>query len=247
MGKDDPLRLHFFGSRPSRHLAVYVHGWATDRTSRGLFTALANHLAGLQIGSILFDLNDYDETGNVLFRSLSQQTERLQQAVDQAHAMHPGASLSLIGHSLGCVTAARWLQEKQPDLEKLVLLAPAAGEPAKQLRRYLNRRPDSRIDGGGQLSFTRKNGTMVTLATGYLEELDFDLLRLYRQSLSSRLGQTKIIIAEEDWRRQTPEQQSAFNELGAKILKGADHNFIRRLPELCQMVTRTFGRTDGSE
>ena len=244
MGKDDQLRLHCFGPQPSRHLAVYIHGWATDWTSRGLFTALADYLAGLQISSILFDLNDYDEAGNAFFRSLSQQTERLEQVVDRARKTHPDAALSLIGHSLGCVTAARWLQEKQPDLERLVLLAPAAGEPAKQLRRYLERRPDSRTDTDGRLSFTRKSGTVTTLAASYLEELDFDLLRLYRQNLPPWLGQTRIIIAEKDWRRQTSEQQSAFNDLGAKILKGADHNFTHQMPELRQMIAQTFDQAE---
>ena len=133
MAQSATPRSHFFGSAQSRQLAVYVHGWATDRTSRGLFTALTEHLAEQQIDSVLFDLNDYNRSGNAFFHSLSWQTERLQQVVDQVCKTHPGASLSLISHSLGCVTAACWLREKQPALEKLVLLAPAVGEPAKRL------------------------------------------------------------------------------------------------------------------
>lgn len=231
---------HVFGPHQAEQMVIYVHGWAANWTSKGLFVDLAEHLAQLRISSILFDLNDYDKLKNATFLALGQQIERLHLVVKHFQNINPLASVSLLGHSLGCITAMRFLKLERLALEKLILLAPAMGEPAKQLEQYLARRSDSRIDDQGRLSFKRKDGTVTTLGDGYLSELNFDFQKLYQETLPLYRDKYQIIVAQDDNERQTPQQQQILRDLGAQILPNANHNFTRQRSELCQILTQLF-------
>ena len=240
MESSDLPQCHIFGPHQAERTVIYVHGWATNWTSKGLFVDLAEHLAKFRISSILFDLNDYDDLRNATFLALSQQIERLELIVNHFQNINPSTSISLLGHSLGCITTACFLKLQRPDLEKLILLAPAIGEPAKQLEQYLVRRADGQVDEQGRLSFQRKDATITTLGKGYLSELDFDFERLYTEILPIYQDKYQMIVAQDDNKRQTPKQQKVLRDLDARILINANHNFTRQRSELCQILTQFF-------
>ena len=97
---------------------IYLHGFASSpgsskaRYLRDRFTEINLNLAVL-------DLNQGDFTNLTLTRQIK-----------QTIAAFPvsNRSVILIGSSFGALTAA-WVAQKQPQVEKLVLLAPAFGFP----------------------------------------------------------------------------------------------------------------------
>ena len=238
MTNNKPDCFHYFGSSKVRWLTICIHGWATDWRSKGLFTDLAEQLAAAGGGCLLFDLNDYDHAGHATLSRLSQQVARLQEMIELGAGLQPDAAVRLLGHSLGCITVLDYLRQGIIKPDRILLLAPAIGQPTLQLKKYLQRRPDSRFEADGRISFKRRNGTTTTLAAGYLEELDFNLGHLYRDVLPSYPGQYKLIVAGEDQGRQTPEAQAVLKDLQAQTLIGADHNFSRHRSELGQIASR---------
>ena len=236
--KDQPADFHYLGPPRARRLVIFLHGWATNWRSKGLFTDLAERLAADECGCLLFDLNDYDRDGNAVLANLSQQVARLGKMVKLGRTLQAEASISLLGHSFGCVTTLSYLRQSDFAPERILLLAPAIGQPALRLRTYLKSRPDGRFESDGRISFKRKNGTTTVLAAGYLEELDFDLGQLYQAVLPNYQGRYKLIVAGEDHRRQPAAALAILANLGGQTMEGASHNFNQHRSELGQLVSR---------
>lgn len=103
---------------------IYLHGFASSPYSVKA-QYLRDRFAQSQIPLILPDLNQGDFSNLTLTRQLQQVAAQFRETE---------TPITLIGSSLGGLTAA-WLGEKYPQVERLVLLAPAFGF----LDRWLNR------------------------------------------------------------------------------------------------------------
>ncbi|NET34722.1 MAG: alpha/beta fold hydrolase [Cyanothece sp. SIO1E1] len=104
---------------------IYLHGFASSpRSAKAQY--LRDRFQTLQINLQLLDLNQGDFTHLTLTRQIQQ--------VLRVIAAQSGA-ITLIGSSFGGLTAA-WVAQQlqvQPQLQRLVLLAPAFGFPANWL------------------------------------------------------------------------------------------------------------------
>jgi pimeloyl-ACP methyl ester carboxylesterase len=93
---------------------LYLHGFASSPNSHKA-RDLRDRFAQQGIAIVIPDLNQNDFTHLTLTRQLQ-----------QAAACLPDAPATVIGSSFGGLTAA-WLGETQPQIQRLVLLAPAFG------------------------------------------------------------------------------------------------------------------------
>lgn len=98
------------------HQYFYLHGFASSPQSVKAKT-LSDRFAQLNLPLTIPDLNQGDFTYLTLTRQLQQV---------EAELPAPPAPITLIGSSFGGLTAA-WLGQRQPQVERLVLLAPAFG------------------------------------------------------------------------------------------------------------------------
>lgn len=95
---------------------IYLHGFASSpRSTKAI--ALSDRFAKLNLPLVIPDLNQNDFTHLTLSRQ-----------IQQVEALLPPAPepVTLIGSSFGGLTAA-WLGERHPQVDRLVLLAPAFG------------------------------------------------------------------------------------------------------------------------
>lgn len=95
---------------------IYLHGFASSPQSRKA-QDLSDRFAQLHLPLLIPDLNQSDFTHLTLTRQLQQ--------VEAALPPAP-TPVTLIGSSFGGLTAA-WLGQTQPQVERLILLAPAFG------------------------------------------------------------------------------------------------------------------------
>lgn len=95
---------------------IYLHGFASSPQSAKA-TDLSDRFAQLNIPLAVPDLNQGDFTHLTLTRQLEQ--------VESEFLIDP-KPVTLIGSSFGGLTAA-WLGQTHPEIERLVLLAPAFG------------------------------------------------------------------------------------------------------------------------
>ncbi|MDX2244177.1 MAG: YqiA/YcfP family alpha/beta fold hydrolase [Leptolyngbyaceae cyanobacterium bins.302] len=98
------------------HQFIYLHGFASSPQSAKA-RDLSDRFAQINIPLTIPDLNQGDFTHLTLTRQLQQ--------VDTEFPAEPTA-VTLIGSSFGGLTAA-WLAQTHPQVERLVLLAPAFG------------------------------------------------------------------------------------------------------------------------
>ncbi|MDX2229397.1 MAG: YqiA/YcfP family alpha/beta fold hydrolase [Leptolyngbyaceae cyanobacterium bins.349] len=96
------------------HQFIYLHGFASSPQSAKA-RDLSDRFAKLQIPLKVPDLNQGDFTHLTLTRQLQQV---------EAEFPQDSSAVTLIGSSFGGLTAA-WLGQTQPQVERLVLLAPA--------------------------------------------------------------------------------------------------------------------------
>lgn len=104
---------------------IYLHGFASSPQSK---KAIFLQKCFIQIGIKLLvpDLNQPDFKSLTLTRQIKQTSELFNQS------NHP---ITLIGSSFGGLTCA-WLAEKYPQVEKLILLAPAFGFPGSWFNKF---------------------------------------------------------------------------------------------------------------
>ncbi len=93
---------------------IYLHGFASSPRSRKA-QDLAQRFAQINLPLLLPDLNQGDFAHLTLTRQLH-----------QVSALLPTEPVTVIGSSLGGLTAV-WLAEQHPQIDRLVLLAPAFG------------------------------------------------------------------------------------------------------------------------
>jgi hypothetical protein len=86
---------------------IFSHGFGVFKDSRGLFDALAIHLADLHVTSTQFDYGTYDaDKKELYFPAFSVQCEILKQKVEEVRKEFPHKRIIIIAHSQGSVAVA---------------------------------------------------------------------------------------------------------------------------------------------
>jgi uncharacterized protein len=104
---------------------IYLHGFASSPKSKKAIY-LKDRFAKIGIKLEIPDLNQEDFTHLTLTRQISQTA---------ALFNHSNTSITIIGSSFGGLTAV-WLAEQYPQVEKLILLAPAFGFPGSWVNKF---------------------------------------------------------------------------------------------------------------
>lgn len=224
--------LHWFGPLPNSRVIVYVHGYATDWQSEGLFSSLATNFAP-EVTSLLMDLSDYDLAGNCYFLPLSAQHARLDSVYAQLKPM--GVNLSIIGHSLGCAVLSSWLANNQADFDHVIYLAPSLrDDPGPKIAQRIQTHPRFFEEKDGQIGFVRKEGTKTFISPQFIKEFSLKVTPNYLK-VAQRL-KTHAILAEQDNDQATRQELEEF--FGATTLKGANHNFLTALGPLTEALNK---------
>ena len=233
----ETVDLVSYGSLLSTRLMVYVHGFGVNYESRGLFTNLARRLAAENRRSVLFDLSDYDDSGDCQLLPLSRQVDRLAQVVRQVS--DSGLSLSLLGHSLGCLVISRYLLDHQPANEKIIFLAPVTHDRVGESMEVGYRRRPTTKDLAGGIEIVGRSGRRTRFSRAYLDELNLDTGSLYRQLVKAYKHQLFVVWADSD-RRGSPDRGD-FNTIATTTIVGADHNFSQHQEKLAEIILAKSG------
>lgn len=166
--------------------------------------------------AVMFDYNQLNSTTNeVTVEPYSQQAKILASQIDKIYAVDPTASITLIGHSQGCIIPCLVTGIR---LNKAILLA-----PPKHVGSNMSRNQNVKQTSDGSIRIPRKDGTTTIVTKAFIEELDdTNPLALYRY-LAAHLP-VKIIIAGQD----EILKDFDLSELsdGAEVISiDGDHNF----------------------
>ena len=232
--------LHWFGPKPAKQVVIFVHGFAVDWTSKGLFSDLAEHLAHQGLSSVLFDLSDYDQDDNATYLPLLDQQKRLRAVSEIVAQQQATAELNLVAHSLGCGLVASMNQQWATALNKVLLLAPGADRPGSRIKQQILNRPDA-LTKADKISFVRSNGSRNSFDQTYVQQLDIDFSDLYKKQWP-KLKHLNIIVADSD--QYPPAVKQLFDQYRAVTVTGSDHNFSHNSrPELLRLAS-SFLLTD---
>ena len=223
-----PPVVNWFGDPQADRAIIYVHGYATDWRSEGLFTGLAQALQPLA-SSVLSDLSDYDHDGNCYFLPLDQQHQRLNSLHSQ---LGQETTKIIIGHSLGCLVAASWLVDHRIDCDQVIYLAPSLRDGVgPTITDGARQRPGAVQEPDGTVSWQTKRAGRIVIPPEFSRQFDLKA-RPIHQRASKRLPPTAI-LAEQDLVRQPDDIIDFF---GATVIPGADHNFLETMPELTEIL-----------
>jgi hypothetical protein len=159
---------------------LYLHGFASSpRSAKAVYLQDRFHQQGISL--IIPDLNQAD------FRHLTV-SRQVQQVVD----LLPPTPVTLIGSSLGGLTAA-WLAEMHPQIERLILLAPAF----QFLTHWLTKLGSATVDRWQQQGFL----LVEHYAAGGKLPLDYEFVRdaaCYEETALQRAIPTLILHGLQD-------------------------------------------------
>ena len=195
-----------------------------------MFTDIASTLP---YQTILFDYNTYDQRTNTLtVAPLTSQAKKLGEVITEVRSQNPDATIDLICHSQGCVTAGLL---KPLGLHKIILLGPPATLSAERMAKIFGNRPGSHIDIQGVSRFARTDGSTTIVPKEYwpsIENVDpvalFNELRTEAGVIIIKANQDQIIT------------QADFTKLSPSIhiigIDG-DHDFTGDArPKLIQII-----------
>lgn len=193
---------------------LFSHGFGVKKDSRGMFTDIVSSFPNYR--AVMFDYNQLNSTTNeVTVEPYSQQAKILASQIDKIYAVDPTASITLIGHSQGCIIPCLVTGIR---LNKAILLA-----PPKHVGSNMSRNQNVKQTSDGSIRIPRKDGTTTIVTKAFIEELDdTNPLALYRY-LAAHLP-VKIIIAGQD----EILKDFDLSELsdGAEVISiDGDHNF----------------------
>lgn len=154
------MGVWFDAESPIIMLYVYLHGFASSPQSRKA-QYLSDRFQSCQVPLVIPDLNQDDFFNLSLSRQLRQVAELLP----------PAEPVTVIGSSFGGLTAA-WLAEQHPQIERLVLLAPAF----QFLQHWLPRLGEAQVtawrDTGSMSVFHYSLEQQQALGYGFLEDME---------------------------------------------------------------------------
>lgn len=167
---------------------LFSHGFGVKKDSRGMFTDIASSFPNYK--SVMFDYNVVNpDTNEVTVEPYSQQAKILASQIDKIYAVDPTASITLVGHSQGCIIPCLVTDIR---LNKAILLA-----PPKHVGSNMSRNQNVKPTPEGAIRIPRKDATTTIVTKAFIEELDdTNPPALYRY-LAAQLP-VKIVIAKQD-------------------------------------------------
>ena len=149
-------------------MVVFSHGFGVRRDGRGMLAEIAHSLPE-GTGYVLFDYNDIDETaGTVRAATFSEQVSRLEAVLAWTKQLAGVETVSLIGHSMGCLVIAELAPE---GIDRIILLAPPTTPLGGYRRQRYTRRPDAQRV-GDTWHIPRRDGTITIISDAVFDELE---------------------------------------------------------------------------
>ncbi len=115
---------------------VFSHGFGVKSDARGMFTQIAETFP--EHTFVFFDYNTILENGDIEVSPLNEQTEKLQQKLDEQQG-----EVFLLAHSQGCIVAGLAALD---DVKKVILLAPPVEMSMERVVNKLMKKPGAEID-----------------------------------------------------------------------------------------------------
>ena len=212
---------------------LFVHGFGVMKDSRGMFTELADVFREHGVTSILIDLNEKHEEGNIYVNSLSEQARILTETYEREHS--DGSMVDIVCHSQGCVVATL---AHIPAIRTTIFLAPPIENNPERTIAYFSRNPESVVDINGVSRFARNDGTSTFVPARYWEDrARIDYQALYKEYISSH--ETTVVIARND---EVVSNETAEEVFGSSniVLLSADHNFTGTAREELRSLVLTI-------
>ena len=155
---------------------LFIHGFGVMKDARGMFTDLADSLHDDGYESILIDLNDTDEAGNLVVSDFSEQVRRVREVWDKERR---NCDLRIVAHSQGCIIAAL---ADLPDISKTILLTPPTESSGEEILDYFRSKPATEINLAGFSKLARSDGSFTIVPASYWIEKDsVDTTGLYQK------------------------------------------------------------------
>lgn len=201
------------------HMVVFSHGFGVERTSRGLFSDITKALPD-DWGYVLFDYNVTEGT-TVTLQSLADQKQRLLAVITWLSQQTVVKQISLVAHSMGCITAA--LAEAS-ELTNVVMLAPPLVMGAHS-REYFTSKPGASLQ-DNVWRVPRRDGTISYIPTTLLDEIETIDAPQVLLDYASVQPYALIIPSDDEVLGDTDYNELALNEnITAQTIDGAGHNF----------------------
>jgi len=200
-------------------IIIYSHGFGVDKTSRGLFTDVANVLPDYE--HIMFSFNKHDaENNTTIVSSLFDESKILNEMIEKTKKANPNAVIDLICHSQGCIAAAL---AKPTGINKVLMLAPGAKYNNDGLISTFSKRPGTIVDLDGLTILPRADGsTTIVTADYWKSKSGLDPVRYYNEL--SKLTNLIMIRANQD--ELMAEDNFSGLDSSVRVLNiDGDHNF----------------------
>lgn len=203
---------------------IFSHGFGVRADDRGLFTDIAERIAGKNF--VMFDYNSVDADGNITVASFPKQVRLLSEKITKI-----GDADTIICHSQGCITAS--LADLR-GIKRVIFLAPPAELNLERFMRIFDR-PGARIDLAATSSIPRRDGTTTFVGKDYVDGIaSINVPELYSQ-LANKV---ELIIIRATNDEILGETQFDYLENVQIINMPANHDFTGgRRADLIKVVT----------
>ena len=215
----------------SKHFIIYSHGFGVDKTGRGLFTDIAASLPNIE--HVMFDYNIVDDANKTMtVSSLNHQSETLADIFGKIKVDNPDATIDLICHSMGCLSAALANPE---GVRKTFFLAPPDNVDADKFKAIFSR-SGAELNPDGDSKVPRRDGSTTIIPKDFWDSLSVNVIELF-DKFSER---TDLTLVEAD--HDEVVGLTNFSELNKSIRSkqlSSDHNFTGNArEELCKLVNQ---------
>src|SRR5436853_1198694 len=114
-GRRGRIAVHHWSAAQPRFVAVLAHGYGEHA---GRYAHVAERLVaeGAAVYAPDFEGHGVSEGERARFETVNDLVDELASVYDAAHRAHPGLPAVLAGHSLGGLTATRFVQRESPEL-----------------------------------------------------------------------------------------------------------------------------------
>ena len=171
-----------------KHIILYSHGFGTDKTDRGLFTAIADAIPEAE--HVMFEYDTKDAAGNTIVETFSNRKDKLSAKYEALREQNPDATIDLICHSQGCLVAA--LAELNGVRKTIMLTPPIYLENSDEERERHLAKPTVKELSDGTLAIKRRDGSTTLIKQNYWD--DFGVV-INSENLYNSLSKTTNLIA----------------------------------------------------